>query len=60
MHQVIPQVDRGQVVLKRVLPFLPNDTLTDVESRIHALEHELIVEAVKLLVEAMQNENKIE
>ncbi|WP_374687036.1 phosphoribosylglycinamide formyltransferase [Promineifilum sp.] len=46
VHVAVPEVDAGPVVAQAVVPFLPGDTLADFEARMHAAEHELMVEAV--------------
>ncbi|KAI9221552.1 formyl transferase [Blastocladiella britannica] len=53
VHHVIPEVDKGTTVVVREVPILESDTLADLETRIHAVEHEIIVEgAAKVLAEA--------
>ncbi|KAI9193391.1 phosphoribosylglycinamide formyltransferase [Polychytrium aggregatum] len=53
VHRVIPEVDRGEVILKQEIPILDSDTLEALEERIHSHEHQLIVagtiEALKAL-----------
>ncbi|KAL7747753.1 large subunit of alpha-aminoadipate reductase [Sorochytrium milnesiophthora] len=44
VHHVIPEVDRGEVIVQRSVPIEPSDTLQTLEERIHAVEHDLIVE----------------
>lgn len=44
VHRVIPEVDRGEVVLKREIPILETDTVETLEERIHSVEHAIIVE----------------
>lgn len=48
MVHLVPdeQVDAGPVVAWRPVPFQPGDTLERYEARVHAVEHELLVEAV--------------
>ncbi|KAL2916313.1 Bifunctional purine biosynthetic protein ADE5,7 [Polyrhizophydium stewartii] len=52
VHKVIPQVDRGEVVVKREVPILKTDTLATLEERMHSVEHELIVEGVRAMLTA--------
>ncbi|KAF8299283.1 phosphoribosylglycinamide formyltransferase [Clavulina sp. PMI_390] len=53
VHKVIKEVDRGEPVLVREVEILPEDDLAALETRIHAVEHEIIVEAVaKILAES--------
>ena len=47
VHAVLDEgVDVGPVILQRVVPIYPADTLETLEERIHAAEHELYVEAI--------------
>jgi formyltetrahydrofolate-dependent phosphoribosylglycinamide formyltransferase len=46
VHFVVPEVDAGQVIAQAVVPIEPDDTLETFETRMHAAEHELIVEAI--------------
>lgn len=46
VHLAIPEVDAGAVVVKAVVPILPDDSLADFEARLHEAEHRLIVAAV--------------
>lgn len=46
VHWVIPEVDAGPVVATAQVPIQAGDTLTHLEARIHAVEHELLVETV--------------
>jgi formyltetrahydrofolate-dependent phosphoribosylglycinamide formyltransferase len=45
-----PAVDAGPVVAQEVVPIHPGDSLEDLEARIHAVEHRLLVEALRRLV----------
>jgi formyltetrahydrofolate-dependent phosphoribosylglycinamide formyltransferase len=47
VHQVIPAVDAGPTVLTAVVPIYPTDTLADLEARVHATEHRVLVEAIQ-------------
>lgn len=46
VHEVTPIVDRGKVILTKTVDILPTDTLQDLESKMHAAEHEIIVESL--------------
>lgn len=46
-HLAVPEVDAGPVIVQRIVPFQPGDTLETFEARMHAAEHELIVEAIR-------------
>ncbi len=47
VHEVIAEIDAGQVIAQTVVPFEAGDTLAAFETRVHNAEHNLIVEAVK-------------
>lgn len=48
VHWVIPEIDAGDVVASAAVDIRPDDALEDLEARIHATEHRLIVEATRL------------
>lgn len=54
IHEVVKEVDRGQPLLIREVPFEQGDTLADVEERIHKVEHQIIVEATKQALEDLK------
>ena len=52
MVHLVPDeaVDAGPVVAQEVVPILPDDTLESLEARIHAVEHRLLVSALRHLL----------
>ncbi|TPX40747.1 hypothetical protein SeMB42_g05892 [Synchytrium endobioticum] len=50
VHRVVPEVDKGEPLLTREVEFKEDDTLEAFEARMHATEHELIVQATKSLL----------
>lgn len=52
VHHVVPEMDAGAVVAQAVVPILPTDTLEQFEARVHEVEHVLLVDAIKSLLEA--------
>ena len=52
MVHLVPDeaVDAGPVVAQVVVPILPDDTLESLETRIHAVEHRLLVSALRQLL----------
>ena len=48
VHYVIPEVDAGDVVAQAIVTIQPGDTLASFESRMHAAEHKLIVQATAM------------
>lgn len=53
VHYAIPEVDAGAVIAQREVPFEPGDTLESFETRLHAVEHTLIVEAARRALAAL-------
>jgi formyltetrahydrofolate-dependent phosphoribosylglycinamide formyltransferase len=47
VHLAVPEYDAGPVVGSAEVPILPEDSLEDLEARIHAAEHRLLVVAVR-------------
>ncbi len=46
IHWVVPEVDAGPVVATAKVPIDPADSLSALKSRVHAAEHQLLVEAI--------------
>jgi len=53
VHHVIPEVDAGAVIVERIVPIKKDEPLADFESRMHTVEHELIVEAIQTIESAL-------
>ncbi|MFA5092696.1 MAG: phosphoribosylglycinamide formyltransferase [Candidatus Omnitrophota bacterium] len=51
VHFVDAQVDHGPIILQNELKFGRQETLTSLEKKIHALEHKLYPQVIKLFVE---------
>lgn len=51
VHYVDEGVDTGPVIATREVPIYPTDTLKDLEKRIHKAEHELLVAAIREVIE---------
>jgi formyltetrahydrofolate-dependent phosphoribosylglycinamide formyltransferase len=51
-------VDVGPPILVREVPILPNDTLDDLEQRVHTTEHALYVEAIAKALDLPRNSCK--
>jgi formyltetrahydrofolate-dependent phosphoribosylglycinamide formyltransferase len=47
VHWVVPEVDAGPVVASARVPIYLTDSLDDLEARVHATEHRLLVEAIR-------------
>ncbi len=47
VHWVVPEVDAGPVIAMSEVPIHPTDTLDELEARVHATEHRLLVEAIQ-------------
>jgi phosphoribosylglycinamide formyltransferase 1 len=54
MVHLVPDegVDSGPVLAQSSVPILPGDTLADLEARVHAVEHDLLVTTLARLVTA--------
>jgi formyltetrahydrofolate-dependent phosphoribosylglycinamide formyltransferase len=51
VHEVVAEVDRGSPVLVREVPIERDDTLASLEEKIHVLEHRLIVEGTRAMLD---------
>lgn len=51
IHRVITEVDKGQPLLVREVEIKEEDTLQDLEDRIHQVEHIAIVEGARIALE---------
>ena len=45
VHEVVAEVDRGAPILVRRVPIYKGESLDALETRMHSVEHEIIVEA---------------
>ena len=50
-HLVTAEVDGGPVLMQGVVPLLPDDTLVDFKTRIHAMEHRVLPATLAALSE---------
>ena len=58
VHFVTPTVDAGPPIIQGVLPLSSTDTVTCAKARVHALEHRIYPEALRLLISgAVRYEN---
>lgn len=48
VHYVVPEVDAGKPLVVAHVPLLDGDSLADFEFRLHATEHQIIVQATRL------------
>ncbi|MDD2703332.1 MAG: phosphoribosylglycinamide formyltransferase [Candidatus Omnitrophica bacterium] len=51
VHFVDEKMDHGPIILQQAVPIRETDTLETLEKRIHAIEHRLYPNAVKLLID---------
>jgi phosphoribosylglycinamide formyltransferase len=51
VHHVVRDVDRGEPILTRNVEILESDDLAALEERIHAVEHEILVEAAEIVLQ---------
>lgn len=52
IHWVVSEVDAGPVIVTERVPIYVTDKVSDLEMRIHAIEHRLLVETIKSLCPA--------
>ena len=51
VHFVTDDLDNGPIILQEAVPVLPDDTPATLAPRLHAVEHRLLPEAVRLIAE---------
>ena len=51
VHEVVAEVDRGQPIIVEEVQIVPEEPLDALEDRMHAVEHRLIVEATRRVLE---------
>ncbi|KAF9556341.1 phosphoribosylglycinamide formyltransferase [Agrocybe pediades] len=51
VHRVVKDVDRGEPLVVREVPFEQGESLEDYEKRLHGVEHDIIVEATKKVLD---------
>ena len=56
VHFVDDGIDTGSIILQKCIPVLDNDTVESLQKRVLQVEHEILVEAVKILVEGEEYE----
>ena len=54
VHHVVKEVDRGEPIVVREVPFVQGESLEDYEARLHAVEHEIIVEGTKKVLDEVK------
>jgi phosphoribosylglycinamide formyltransferase len=59
IHHVIDEVDRGDPIMTREIEVQEGETLDQVKEKIHAHEHELIVEATAQVVQGILDGSKL-
>ena len=50
VHFTIPEVDAGPVIAQAEVPIRPDDTVADLEARMHQTEHQLLVSAIQKVI----------
>ncbi|WWD17973.1 hypothetical protein CI109_102418 [Kwoniella shandongensis] len=56
VHRVVAEVDRGEPLLVKDVEIKEGDTLEDLEARIHQVEHEIIVDGARIVLEELEKE----
>lgn len=57
VHRVIREVDRGEPLIVREIPIKKDETMEQLEERIHKVEHEIIVEGAQKVLEELEKED---
>jgi formyltetrahydrofolate-dependent phosphoribosylglycinamide formyltransferase len=52
VHWVVPEIDAGPVLATVDVPIYPTDSLDNLESRVHATEHRLLLEVIRNIISA--------
>lgn len=55
VHYVVPEVDAGKPLVIAHVPLLEGDRLADFEFRLHATEHQIIVQATRLALAKLES-----
>ncbi|WVW82126.1 hypothetical protein I302_104131 [Kwoniella bestiolae CBS 10118] len=58
VHRVVAEVDRGEPLIVRKVEIKKGDKLEDLEGRIHEVEHQIIVEGAKMVLEELDKEGR--
>lgn len=58
VHRVVKEVDRGEPLVVREVEIKEGETLEQLEQRIHQVEHEIIVEGAKKVLEELEKEGR--
>ncbi|KAL7008787.1 Bifunctional purine biosynthetic protein ADE5,7 [Cystobasidiomycetes sp. EMM_F5] len=51
VHEVVQEVDRGTPIMVQEVPCINGESLSDLEERIHKVEHQLIVKATQKVLQ---------
>lgn len=58
VHRVVEEVDQGEPLIVREVEIKKGDTLAMLEERIHRVEHEIIVEGARKVLEELDEREK--
>ncbi|KIR36970.1 phosphoribosylglycinamide formyltransferase [Cryptococcus deuterogattii MMRL2647] len=58
VHRVVAEVDRGEPLLVKEVEIKVDDKLEDLEERIHSVEHEIIVDGARLVLEELDKQGR--
>ncbi|KAJ9116122.1 hypothetical protein QFC20_000799 [Naganishia adeliensis] len=57
VHKVVPEVDAGEPLVVREVPCVKGETLEDLENKIHNVEHEIIVDGARKVLESLHRQS---
>ncbi|PPQ69226.1 hypothetical protein CVT25_006943 [Psilocybe cyanescens] len=55
VHRVVKDVDRGEPIVVREVPFVKGETIEEYETKLHNVEHDIIVEATRKILGESQS-----
>lgn len=60
VHEVVREVDAGEPIVVRKVECRVGETLEELEERIHKVEHEIIVDGARIVLEGLQKKRREE
>lgn len=54
IHRVVKEVDRGEPLIVREVKIEKGESIEEYKERVHKIEHEIIVQAAKIVLDEMQ------
>lgn len=58
VHRVVREVDRGKPLVVRRVEMRKGESLQELEGRMHNVEHEIIVEGARIILEELDEQGR--